>query len=102
VAFGAFGLFLAVYQGFELVVAFLADVFVDGHIKLRVSDVKRSPGTALTGLSIKINLWGVRKSHRRVVKTQPTVSLGIRGGSLRHFRRDGGLAADMCRLSQVF
>jgi len=35
VALGAFGLFLAVDEGFELVVALFADVFVDRHFELR-------------------------------------------------------------------
>ena len=36
VAFGTLRFFLAVEQRFELVVTFLADVFVDGHKRLRI------------------------------------------------------------------
>jgi hypothetical protein len=34
-ALGTLGLFLAVEQGFERVMAFLADVFEDGHGRLQ-------------------------------------------------------------------
>jgi hypothetical protein len=37
VAFRALGLFLAVDKGLELVAAFLADVFEDGHGRLQIS-----------------------------------------------------------------
>jgi hypothetical protein len=72
-------------------VAFLADVFVDGHFVT----------PRMFRLSIKINLWGVRKSHRPVVKAPETINRGIHGGPVRHSGRADGLAADMYKPSPV-
>jgi hypothetical protein len=66
VALRAFGLFLAVNQRLKLVVAFLADVFVNWHFT--------------APLSIRINLWGVRKFHSLSPRKLPTISDGIPGG----------------------
>jgi hypothetical protein len=70
VALRALGLFLAVNQRLKLVVAFLADVFVDGHF----TAPWKFP------LSIRINLWGVRKFHIQAMRSHPVRSDGIPGG----------------------
>ena len=70
VALGALGFFFAVNQRLELMVAFLADVFVNGHFTLR--RCSRS--------SIRINLWGLRKFHNRILRNLAMTGGGIPGG----------------------
>jgi hypothetical protein len=68
VAFGAFGFLFAVDERLELVMALLADVFKNGHF----TPPKKFP------LSIRINLWGLRKFYSRQGNI-PTTRGGIPG-----------------------